>query len=352
MRRRGLMFGIGVSDDNWWENYMTVEAVRGGLRVGCSGMPDGCILEYSLDGKKWTTLSDGEYTPAINDAGEKIAFRGNGINYVKGTNGIGTFAMNNNCNLLGNCMSLLYGDNAAEYNSVPAYAFYSLFNGCSNIISVADNFLPATELNSYCYYNMFYNCTKLSKAPALPATTLSSSCYARMFRGCTSLQVSPVLPAESLLSSCYAYMFNSCSKLSYIKMLARNVNISTSLTQWVYNVASSGTFVKNANATWDVTGINGVPSGWTVEYDVSTDGISDATFTLDGKTWHFNQHTMWRDIIERYPAHFSYADNSSQHVLYITDTATYYIKTSKYAYIPRQSQVENGEAYKLEKITE
>jgi hypothetical protein len=35
--------------------------------------------------------------------------------------------------------------------------------------------------------------------------------------------------------------------------------------QWVDGVASTGTFVKNSAATWNVTGINGVPTGWTVE---------------------------------------------------------------------------------------
>ena len=34
---------------------------------------------------------------------------------------------------------------------------------------------------------------------------------------------------------------------------------------WVNRVASSGTFVKNSAATWNVTGKNGVPSGWTVQ---------------------------------------------------------------------------------------
>ena len=34
---------------------------------------------------------------------------------------------------------------------------------------------------------------------------------------------------------------------------------------WVRGVASSGTFVKNVAATWNVTGVHGIPEGWTVE---------------------------------------------------------------------------------------
>ena len=35
--------------------------------------------------------------------------------------------------------------------------------------------------------------------------------------------------------------------------------------QWVKNVASSGTFVKNTAATWNVTGVNRVPTDWTIQ---------------------------------------------------------------------------------------
>ena len=34
---------------------------------------------------------------------------------------------------------------------------------------------------------------------------------------------------------------------------------------WVSGVNSTGTFVKNSSAQWDVTGANGVPTGWTIQ---------------------------------------------------------------------------------------
>ena len=34
---------------------------------------------------------------------------------------------------------------------------------------------------------------------------------------------------------------------------------------WLYNVSSTGTFVKNSAATWNVSGASGIPSGWTVQ---------------------------------------------------------------------------------------
>jgi hypothetical protein len=48
-------------------------------------------------------------------------------------------------------------------------------------------------------------------------------------------------------------------------MLATDISAGFCLYDWVKGVASSGTFVKNKNATWNVTGVNGVPSGWTIQ---------------------------------------------------------------------------------------
>jgi hypothetical protein len=60
-------------------------------------------------------------------------------------------------------------------------------------------------------------------------------------------------------------MFNGCIKLNYIKMLATDVSASGCLSTWVYNVSSTGTFVKHPNMTSLPTGKNGIPSGWTVK---------------------------------------------------------------------------------------
>jgi hypothetical protein len=192
---------------------------------------------------------------------------------------------------------MLFGDNAANNLSLAGkdYAFYDLFYDCTNIISVSENFLPATILASSCYCCMFNDCTGLTSAPALPATALADSCYQSMFNGCTSLTSAPELPATTLADNCYAYMFRrctnlttspvlsattlsdvcyygmfeGCSKLNYIKMLATDISATDCLKYWVYNVASTGTFVKNSAMTSLPTATSsnnyaGIPSGWTV----------------------------------------------------------------------------------------
>jgi hypothetical protein len=60
-------------------------------------------------------------------------------------------------------------------------------------------------------------------------------------------------------------MFNGCTKLNYIKAMFTTTPSNTYTQNWVSGVAATGTFVKNSAATWNVTGVNGVPSRWTVQ---------------------------------------------------------------------------------------
>ena len=59
-------------------------------------------------------------------------------------------------------------------------------------------------------------------------------------------------------------MFDGCSRLNYIKAMFTTTPSTNYTIGWVRGVASSGIFVKNRAATWDVTGENGIPSNWTV----------------------------------------------------------------------------------------
>lgn len=108
---------------------------------------------------------------------------------------------------------------------------------------------------------MFAYCKSLIIAPKLPATSLSIGCYISMFTNCVSLITAPELPATVLTYQCYQDMFNNCKKLNYIKMLATDISISYCLSNWVSDVASTGTFVKNPAMTTLTTGSSGIPSG-------------------------------------------------------------------------------------------
>ena len=143
------------------------------------------------------------------------------------------------------------------------YCYSGMFQGCTSLTVAPE--LPATTLADWCYMLMFHSCTSLTTAPELPATELIDNCYEYMFYGCTSLTQAPALPATVLAESCYSSMFNGCTNLNYIKAMFTTVPSSTYTSNWVNGVSSTGTFVKNAAATWDVTGTSGVPTGWAVE---------------------------------------------------------------------------------------
>ena len=192
------------------KDYLTIEASEDGLTASLS--VNAC--EYCVDGDgNWKTLSAGTSTESIN-SGHTLSFRGNLT--PNSSNGIGTFKINKKCNLKGNCMSMLFGDNAADNYSLSGknYAFYKLFYNCSNIVNVSSNFLPATTLTDYCYQYMFYGCKSLITATELPATTLAIGCYSSMFVGCKSLITATELPATTLVDNCYSYMFQDCTSLT------------------------------------------------------------------------------------------------------------------------------------------
>lgn len=222
------------------DNYLTIEARENGLTASLS--TNAC--EYCVDGDgNWKSLVAGVATETIN-TGQTLSFRGN-ITPASGK-GIGTFTISKKCNLNGNCMSMLFGDNAANNYSLSgkSYAFYKLFDSCGNIVGVSSTFLPAT--------------------------TLADDCYSNMFNGCSSLTTAPELPATTLVSYCYNNMFNGCKKLNYIKMLATDISASGCLIFWVFNVSTTGTFVKNPAMTSlpVATSSNtyaGIPYGWTVQ---------------------------------------------------------------------------------------
>ena len=180
-----------------------------------------------------------------------------------------------------NCYASMFAncDALTSAPELPATAlaeacYNDMFNYCSSLTEAPE--LPATTLDTLCYSGMFQHCTSLTQAPELPATTLTDRCYFMMFNECTSLTQAPELPATTLTRMCYFNMFGNCTQLNYISMMATDISAFLCLHSWVQGVASTGTFVKNSAATWDVTGVDGIPSGWTVQ---TADGTPYVTFT-------------------------------------------------------------------------
>ena len=142
--------------------------------------------------------------------------------------------------------------------------YKEMFQGCTSLTTTPA--LPATTLASQCYAQMFQACTGLTTAPALPAKTLSNYCYMQMFYGCTHLTTAPSLPAATLVQYCYYRMFYNCNSLNSVTCLATDISAQYCTSEWLRNVASSGTrtFTKSESTGW-TSDVNGIPSGWTVK---------------------------------------------------------------------------------------
>ncbi len=282
------------------------------VRLAQVGAPYEISLEYSTDETHWKpytigetiTLADSTFLLFRSGEHKNRKFSKNDENYYH-------FEISGPISAQGNIMSLLNRDFSTPLTT---YAFFALFEGCTSLLSAPE--LPATEMKSYCYNSMFANCTKLTSAPELPAKRLESNCYqhmfegctsltstpelpatylvrecyhsmfngctsltsapklpamtldwgcySEMFQGCTSLTTAPELPAKELIGNCYQLMFKDCSKLRYVKALFTTSPSEETTKDWLSGVAASGTFVKSKNASWNVTGVHGIPKGWKI----------------------------------------------------------------------------------------
>ena len=225
-------------------------------------------LQYRINNGEWSDFIVGTTADIHLTVGNFVQFKGLNKNDGVSTdymNYLNFYTSGNNVALSGNVMSLIdgVGDVLVILHD---YCFYKLFSK-SNVKTVSSDFLPARSLRYGCYEEMFYRCTSLVDAPALPATIIDSSCYSRMFEGCTSLTTAPELPATKLEVNCYFYMFYECTSLNYVKCLATDITAKNALKEWLYGVASEGTYVKSKDISTVKYpyGASGIPLGWTVE---------------------------------------------------------------------------------------
>ena len=215
-----------------WVSSTVVEGSGSGYTL------DDLNLEYSYDGVSWNTW---DYY-----GNKNIKLQENKHVYIRGNNPE-HFSKN--------------------YTTYFKFRFGKEVSVCGNIMGLINyNNPPISIPNMTCFKNLFSGATQLVDVSnlSLPATVLTRNCYEGMFQGCTGITTAPELPATVLTQGCYNSMFRGCNSLNYIKCLATDVSATDCTTNWVFNVASSGTFVKNQNMNDWTSGVNGIPSNWTV----------------------------------------------------------------------------------------
>lgn len=228
--------------------YFTIEALEDGdikFYNSCS---------YSINDAEWVTAEPGTVTVK---SGDLVRFKG-GI-----ANANNMFSGNTiSSNVYGNILSLIHGDDFK--NKTSSLPTKHMFDSSTGLVSAKNLVLPSTVWMHY-HESMFQNCTSLTTAPSiLPAMSLAQGCYQYMFADCTSLTTAPELPAAAIPNYCYQAMFVRCSKLNYVKCLATNVTGYRTTFNWLLDVSSSGTFVKDPAMNDWPSGASGIPTGWTV----------------------------------------------------------------------------------------
>ena len=295
-----VVIEYGASDCGDEAKYLTFKTVQNGTFSFTPYQSEKAYSSYTLSysingGSTWTELTSGSSTPTV-QSGSTIIWKGtmsptpSGGEWKDFT--IGQFSSTGRFEVEGNIMSLLYGDNFSGQTSLSGYNYvFSRILSTSNLTNAENLALPATTLAKGCYANMFYGCTNLAYPPSnlpatslvescynsmfawcsslnycpwLPATTLGFACYREMFYNCTNIVYSPMLQADTLTDYCYDSMFNGCTNLSNVTCLATDISASNCTRNWLNGVSSSGTFTKDVNATFWTTGVDGIPSNWTV----------------------------------------------------------------------------------------
>ena len=160
----GIPTGWNVIDHEQ-KPYFTIEALEDGLTVKISRNTSYYRID---DNEDWTQLSASFYTPVIN-RGQKIQFKMTNPSILT-LYGIGTFTITKSCNIEGNIMSLLYGDDFVGETDLTGriYVFYRLFYNCKTIKNAINLVLPAETLENNCYSGMLCGGYQSSHRGELP----------------------------------------------------------------------------------------------------------------------------------------------------------------------------------------
>ena len=276
-----------------YNGVTTIVRGTGELTFSYTGTVPYLDIYFSKNNGEWISYNAATSEQKTMTIGDVVRIKGNNDAYCFENSSVtGHYNLsipNTFFKISGNILSLKYGDNfVGKRGKLSEYAFRALFEYTKGYARDAENLripstgehafeslffyqkfltvppsiLPSTTLSDSCYRGMFYNCRLLQTVPELPARNLSPYCYHQMFQQCYSITRSPDLNAATLPIGAYGDMFWGCKNLQYIKCLATN-NPTSGTGSWVYHVASTGTFVKHPDATWEY-GDNGVPSGWPI----------------------------------------------------------------------------------------
>lgn len=187
-------------------------SVANTLTLTRTGSPATIDLSYCFDieNPEWTSLDTSSDVSIDLPANSTIYFKGNNETF----NGSWTGNMAQETNYYhfnstdkiycaGNIMSILGTE------SVPDYAFHSLFKGFTNLKSAPE--LPATETGTYCYARMFMQ-SGITKAPKINSSIIKDyACYQICYK--SSIISTPGLVCTEIKQYGFKEAFAQCQYL-------------------------------------------------------------------------------------------------------------------------------------------
>lgn len=254
--------------ENYGYKYLTFEFITSGTltlnRGDAYAMSK--TLYYRINGGSWTSITvENYYTQkTINvSAGDIMECYATGAWATNNTTNNIKFGGTAEFNLYGNIRSITDGIDFYTKEASMAPYMFQVFSG-TKVVDASNCIIDYTTVSSDYYRGMFRGCTKLTKGPVVFGESNGNYSHADMFYGCTNLVEGPKLFSKTLKSYAYDSMFYNCSKLNYVEAYFTTTPGTSYTSNWMYGVqTTSGTFVKNSAATWNVTGVNGVPTNWT-----------------------------------------------------------------------------------------
>lgn len=239
------------------------KSLTGESTISLAHLGSSYSLSATTDGVNWELMTgSSSYTL---QAGKSVWIKGSGSNREASYT---QFAITGGVSLSGDVSCF-----TAKSSSPTSLSFFHFFEGC-DIIDARDLTFGENYVNQQAFNQMFKSCTKMVYGPrTLPKTTSSmANCFDKMFQYCSSMVESPFMPGTAIPQYGASRMYEGCTSLSKIVCLATSFG-SNATTNWVSNVAATGTFYKDSGTTWS-TGVSGIPTGWVVrDYGVVENAV-------------------------------------------------------------------------------
>lgn len=259
-----LMAYFGLKTFDPYSEYFYVEPLEtGSIYIMSNGFTQDPKVEYSTDKINWTEAQ----TYVVNTL-DRVYIRRKKDSWHHTSQAIGdNLNLPMKCNVGGNILSLIYGDEFNGQKVFPegsSYNFDGLFRAddqVGNKIVDASKLILPTNVTEACFLSMFEYCSELISAPELPASTLAPYCYYFTFYGCSSLKYIKVgFTAWPDMSSSSASDYNATFGWTQLTVNTTGTFVCPSSLPQNFNASGNNSLGSNISGY-----TNAIPSGWTVE---------------------------------------------------------------------------------------